>query len=409
MSDYRYVTETGVIVADTLTMLEDEKDNFRSVFGDAIETDAATLPGTLIQGEVVAKTSSMKRNADLANMTNPDQSYGNFLDAVSIFTGQERGQDVPTYGLGAILYGDTGTAFRAGTAFTSPAGDAYILAEDVEVEINRSVNCRVASVQYGPVPLGVGRMEAVSPPPGLDYIEITAATTVVLGSKALSDPRMKTLRNQTLFALGLGNTAAIYGRLMKMPNIKSVKVLENIENTQQIVEGVTIPANTIWVCVTGSQDSQSIFDELWGARGGNPYTVANKGTPKNGNSKDPYSSVRYVVSYVVAEELDVHIRFEAIRQHSASSEISVQKTIMKYANGELEGEAGFEIGLNISSYEIGGAVSVEHPALYAKKCTVALMAKGVSPTDADFKAEAEVTAWQIGILKEGNINVVINQ
>lgn len=410
MTGYKYLSETGVIVADTQDILNDVVQEYKGAFGDALDVDASTPQGTIIQSETVARASVMKRNADLANMMNPNYAYDAYLDAIGIFTGQERGKDIPTYGLGAILVGDNGTAIRAGTAFTTAVGDTYVLAQDVEIEINRQTSCVISSVEFGPVPLAIGRLEPVSAPPGLDYVEVTAATSVQLGSKKLSNAKMKTLRNQTLFAMGIANSGAIFGRLLKLPNVRSVNVLENIDPAPAVVNGVTIPSGSIWVCVSGSQDQQSIIDSLWSARQGTcSYSSGNKGTPKTGFAKDPYSGVKYSVSYAVAEELDVHVRFEAERRNSASSEISVQKTIMKYANGEIEGEAGFEIGLNISSYEIGGAVSKEHPALYSKKCTVALMPKGVPPVDSDFKAEQVVAAWQIGILKEGNINVVIYQ
>src|SRR5271168_3523753 len=88
---YDYVTDTGTIVPDSSTLLQEVQQEFITALGPNLNTDASTPQGTLIAGETLARTSVLKNNADLANVFNPNLSYGVYLDGISSLLGVTRG------------------------------------------------------------------------------------------------------------------------------------------------------------------------------------------------------------------------------------------------------------------------------------------------------------------------------
>src|ERR1700686_1159922 len=123
---YNYVTDTGTIVDDSSSLLSDVQGEYATALGATINPAANTPQGTLIAGEAIARTNVMKNNADLANVFNPDLSYGVYLDGISALLGVTRGKNAYTTGVGVPLTGGTTPAtVNAGSRVQTAAGDIF--------------------------------------------------------------------------------------------------------------------------------------------------------------------------------------------------------------------------------------------------------------------------------------------
>ena len=90
MASYNYVTNTGVVVADTSATLTEVETEFKDVFGQDLVTDAETPEGAWINAEVTSRQSVARNNAAIANQINPNLAGGVFLDALWALTGGQR-------------------------------------------------------------------------------------------------------------------------------------------------------------------------------------------------------------------------------------------------------------------------------------------------------------------------------
>src|ERR1700758_4966385 len=134
---YNYVSDTGTIVDDSSTLLTDVEGEYITALGANLNTAANTLQGTLISGEAIARTNVMKNNADLANVFNPNLSYGIYLDGICSLLGVTRGSNSYTTATNVTLSGgsspvtvaagaqvsvpSTGALFQVLNAVTIPA------------------------------------------------------------------------------------------------------------------------------------------------------------------------------------------------------------------------------------------------------------------------------------------------
>lgn len=419
-ASYQFIIETGTVVADTSSLLADVQAEYQTALGAAIDTNSATPQGTLMAGETIARASVMKNNSDLANVINPDQSYGVFLDAICAFNGIRRGQNNATDASGVQLVGDglNTVVVSAGSRVQTAAGDLFVLQADVTITNGKTATGEFLSVAYGNIPFPVGSLTIVDGTIGWGAANCLATTIVTPGTVQLTDPQLKIARNQRLAIQGVGGSGAIAAAVSQVPNVTSVNVIEN--NTGQFANAVngitfTLP-NAMWFCVAGSASDQQIADAAYAAhQGGCPwdYGAAGQGTPvqsPNGvQVTDPVTGLKYYVKFTRAIKKDTYVRISVRQNSSVSSPVpSVQSAIVNYATGQEQGEPGLIAGASVSAYEMAGAVARQLPGMYIKKCSVAVVPAGsAAPGDSAFTDEVVLNPWEQGVIQTNNIAVTV--
>jgi hypothetical protein len=404
-ASYQFIIDTGTIVADTSTILADVQAEFQAALGANIDLAASTPQGTLIAGEVIARTSVMKNNADLANVINPDLSYGVFLDAVCAFLGVQRGQNASTQANGVLLTGDgvnTVTISAASRVQTSN-GDIFTLVTDATIVDGGTVRANFLSQQYGNIPVPAGALTIIDGVIGWGAATVDGSTSTVAGTLQLTDPQLKIARNQQLARQGVGSSGAIASAVSQVANVTSVNVVEN--NTAQ----TTNPA-----CIAGAATDIDIANALYGAhQGGCPwdYGTAGEGVqvqaPNGVQVSDPVTGLPYYVKFNRPVMMDVYVDITVHQQSSVSSPVpAVQTAIMNYATGQEQGEPGLTVGANVSAFEMAGAVARQIPGMYVKACSVAAVPAGnPAPAPGAYVSEYLMSPWQQGQLAINNINV----
>lgn len=419
-ASYQFIIDTGTVVADTSTILADVQAEYQAALGATIDLASSTPQGTLIAGEVIARTSVMKNNADLANTINPDLSYGVFLDAICAFLGIKRGQNASTQGNGVKMDGDgvTTVTVPAGSRVVTSNGDIFALAVDTTITGGGTVRGNFLSQQFGNIPLPAGTLTILDGTIGWGDAIVDGTTVVVAGTVQLTDPQLKIARNQQLATQGVGSSGAIASQVSQVPNVTSANVIEN--NTAQFatpVNGVTFTLpNAMWACVAGGATDIDIANALYAAhQGGCPWDYGATGegvqiqAPFGVQVLDPVTGVPYFVKANRPVMLDVYVAITVKQQSSVSSSIpAVQSAIINYATGQEQGEPGLVVGANISAFEMAGAVARQIPGMYIRACSVAAVAHGgAAPLPGAYVSEFLVDPWQQGELAINNIAVTV--
>ncbi len=417
MTQYRYITDTGAIVADTATLLAEVQDEFKTALGANIDLAASTPQGTLITAETLARTEVMRNNAELANMINPNLAYGVFLDAIASLLGISRGADKSTIGTLIEITGDNLTVIPAGSRVSTVDNDIFTIVDPVSIPISGVTTATIKSQEFGAIPLPLGTLTIVDGTIGWGGAEVTVAASVVLGTLAMKDPQFKNFRNQTLATQGVGSSAAIAAAALNVPNVTSVMVVENNTGAVGLVNGITFTLpNAMWVCVAGTPTDLELANALYDAHSaGCPwdYGTANGtpvGSPLGIAVQDPATGLAYRVKWTRPILHDCYVNISVSQASSVTSpEPAVQAAIMSYANGELQGEPGFVIGASISAFEVAGAVSRQLPGLYTKNCAICVLPAGSPPPvyPAGFVTEFVMDAFGQATLNINDITVNI--
>lgn len=429
-ASYQFIIDTGTVVADTSTLLQDVQDEYRAALGQTINVASSTPQGTLIAAEVTARSAVMRNNADLANVINPELSFGVFLDAICAFLGIKRGNNQSTRGNGILMNGTVGTDVNVpiNSRVQSAAGDIFVLTSSVVIPgTTGSVRANIAAQASGAIPLAIGDLRIVDGTIGWGAASVDVDTTVIIGSTQLNDPQLKIARNQQLATQGVGSSAAIASEVSGLDNVTSVNVVEN--NTGAAGE---VPAdgsginfqlpNAMWVCVSGTVSDDDIGAALYSAhQGGCPwdYGVGFAGSDPQGVPiqpplgipvMDPITNVTYFVKATRPVRFDVYVKITVHQNTSVSSPVpAVQNAILSYANGLEQGEPGLVVGADVSAFEMAGAVARQIPGMYVKNCSVAVVPHGdAAPPDSAYVLEYIIAPYQQGEILSGNINVSVS-
>jgi uncharacterized phage protein gp47/JayE len=417
-ASYNYVIDTGTIVPDSSTILQEVQQEFTTALGPNLNTNAATPQGTLIAAETLARTNVIKNNADLANVFNPNLSYGVYLDGVCALLGITRGSNTYTTATNVMLSGGSSpVTVTAGSQMATPTGNLFQVLYAVTIPANGTAMATIQSLAYGPVALPIGPLTIVNGIIGWGGASVTSSTVVTPGTLALQDPQLKSARNQRLFTQGVGSSGSVYAAIMGVPGVTSCMVVEN--NTGQFampVNGVTFTLpSAICVCVSGTPNYNALAQAMYNAHnGGCPWDYGASGmgmpygSPNGVAATDPYTNLPYNVKFTTPIMYDTYVNITVSQQSSVASPTeAIQNAILAYAEGELTGEPGFGTGDSVSAFEVAGSVIQQLPGMYVSACMIACVPAGSPPPiyPTDYVYEYAIGPFEEAQLQVGNIQV----
>jgi uncharacterized phage protein gp47/JayE len=396
MADYEYITNSGVIVADTADTLTDVQNEFKNALGQDLVVTPDTPQGVLITAETLARDNVIKNNAALANQINPNIAGGVFLDAILALTGTQR--DVAERStVTATLAGVAGTVVPAGVRAATATGDEFETVSTVIIEPSGSVDADFQSVEFGPVPAAALALNTIVDGV-LGWETVTNAEAAVLGRAEQSDQAARLYRKNTLALQGQSLPEAITSGLYATEGVRSLSFRENTTSAPAVIDGINLAAHSIYVCVDGGTDAdvaQTILNKKSGGAGYNGAVTV--------NVVDEFSGQTYPVTFDRPTDVDVQTRV-TIKASSAIVDpvAAVKEAVLAFANGELEEEPGFTVGNDVSSFEIAGAINRLYPTIYVQKVELSLATPTVWTTDPIAIALDEIAA-----IASGAITVVI--
>lgn len=394
---YEYLDETGVIVPDTATIQAEVESEFRAAFGADLVTTANTPQGVLIAGEVTARANVLRNNAVIANQINPNLAGGVFLDAIWALTGGQRLAATFSVVPGVQLIGIPGTFVPAGSQASLSDGTLFASVSGVTLDGGGLGTVDFQAVESGPIVANVGALTQIVTAV-LGWDQVTNPTAATPGRFLESDLASRLRRKNTLSLQNVALPEAITSALYDLPNVRSLQFRENVTSATATIDGISLVAHSVWACVDGGTDDEVartlLENKSLGANWNGAVTVA---------VVDPASGQSYSVKFDRPTPVAVQVRV-TVRQGTAVVNVpeAVRSAILTYAAGDLEGEAGFVVGGNVSAFELAGAVNRQAPGIYVQKCEISLLSVTSWTTD-----EIVIALDEIATLLSGNIQVIV--
>lgn len=397
MADYQFVTPAGVIIPDTAELRADVESEWKEAFGQDLVTTPETPQGVMITMEVEARDAVARNNADLANQINPDLAGGIFLDAICALSGLERDAATRSVISGASLSGVPNTLIPAGSQASTDDGDLFETISAVVLSVSGVATVDFQSVEFGPIPAGVGALNNIATGV-LGWETVSNPNAAVLGSNQQSDASLRAKRRLTLALQGVSLVEAIVSALHDVPGVKSLQFRENIANTTQIIDGISLIAHSVWACVDGGTDADigaALLENKSNGAGWNGAVTVNVPEPASGQV--------YAVKFDRPTLVPTLVR-ATVKQFQAvgDPQVIVRDAVLAYYNNTIEGEQGMIVGQDVSPFEIAGAINRQAPAFYVQKLEVALQSTGIyQTTEIDIATDAKATTTS------GNITVIV--
>lgn len=360
---YQYITNTGVIVPDTSTLLADVQQDYKDALNkqDLIMT-SDTPQGVLAVSDTIVRTETANNNAAQANQINPNVAGGTALDAIMALTGMQRTAQTQTLVQNVTLTGQAGTVISAGTIAATSAQDKFQTLSTVTLNASGNATVDFASAEYGPIPCNANALTTVVTNV-LGWETVNNATAGILGTTTQSDAGARALRNNTLAFQAVSLVEAITSALYAVSGVTSLTFRENTAATTQVIDGISMVAHSIYACVRGGSDLDVAAALLENKSSGAAW---NGGTSVS--ILEPASGQSYAVTFDRPAEIPVLIK---VTTPNGSAD-AIKQSVLDYAAGNITGMAGFVTGADVSPFEIAGAIISELVGTIVNKVEVSL-------------------------------------
>lgn len=369
---YQYIDLTGVIVPDTSTLQTGVEQEYKDGFQDQnLVVTPDTPQGVLITAETLSRSQEVKNNAAVANQINPQIAGGTFLDAIMALTGIQRVAQTQTVVTDVVVTGVPDTLIPQGVQAENGSRDLFASSGDVTLDSAGNGIINFISVAYGPIPCPANDLTSIVT--GIIGWETVNNPTVgVLGSSTQSDQAARALRKNTLAFQGVSLAEAITSALYATEGVHSLAFRENVSATTQTIDGISMVPHSVYACVQGGTDTDvaaALLENKSSGAAWNGGTVINLIEPASGQS--------YAVKFARPNQIGILIK-ATIKNGTVDQ---VTQALLDYANGNIDGEAGFVVGADVSPFELAAAINEEVPGIYVQKVEISLTSPVTFSTD----------------------------
>ena len=400
MATYNFITNTGVIVADTSTTLATVQQEYRDDFNDQ-ELDVETGPlARLIAAEVDQRTNVAQNNAMLANQMNPNFAGGQFFDSIFALTNGERLAAQRTT-VTATLGGISGRLIPAGSAAQTVNGDRFTSQADATVGIGGTVDAVFQSDVEGVVNVAPGELtQILDSVLGWDSITNAAASTP--GRPVETDGQARARRRELIALQGVSVFEAVFSNLRAVAGVRSISFRQNVDEIPQTIDGVLMARNSIYACVDGGSDVDVATALLNSKTDGTGWNNG-AGMAVSQSVTEPITGQNYTVLFDRPNVIEIDIRvtvrpLDSVIDPTAATRQSVQN----YANGNVDDFTGFTNGSNVDPFDIAAGINADNASLNAVRVEVRLDNAPSFSTDV-----IDIEIFQRANVTAANITVVV--
>lgn len=310
-TNYTFTATNGVIIPDTADIKTTVQAEYTEAFQDLgeLSLEDSTPQGRLIDVETNARSATITFNAEIANvLINISMSAGSALDAWGANFDIPRNGATPS-SVPVIVTGVAGTIISTNSEALDVNGIIWLCENEIIIGEEGTGTGTFICSQTGPVSIGTGELNQIvaSSTTGIDGWEtITNTAAATLGAKIEADEPYKLRILQSIFrgtALFGNYASACY----KADGVRDVFSYDNPYGTERILDDITIPDHSVYVCVDGGNANDVAYAL---------YTVKSAGAGWVGNTSvnivDPTYKTSNPVQFNIPESVNMAITINAV-------------------------------------------------------------------------------------------------
>lgn len=320
-----YVDETGLHYSSFNDIKQFYIDGAKGIFGEDIYVDDDSMDGQLISIFARATYETLKAIEYAYNNTTPQTSYGTALSRLVLLSGISRKKS----GYSTAYVTLTGTPFtiiRNGVV-QDVSGNKWDLPPLVNLGENGSVQVVVTAQKQGNITALANTItKIVTPKYGWQTVNNSYPANPATAEETDAELRYRQGNSVALPSQGLleGTQSAI----MNITGVTDAVVKENDTNAPIVIDGVTLPPNSI-TCIVKGGSEQDIADVI--------FYKKNQGCYTNGNIEviqyDMFNNVTYIrFSRPTKVELKVNIVINPIHGYSSELTSEIKKNLADYVS-----------------------------------------------------------------------------
>lgn len=359
---------TGPVVPDESAILEGVFADTNAAFGGNMTVYNAdgTLNLKTPQGQIASSWSAIigAKNDDFLEVVNgvdPDTADGRFQDAIGRIYFIDRNPAEPTT-VTATCIGLAGTVIPVGAKAQATDGNIYLCTQAGTIPATGTIDLTFACNVTGPIACPAGSLNQIYQAiPGWDTV--SNAADGVLGADVETRADFENRRKQSVAANSKGSVPSVRGAVLGVANVLDAYVVDNPLGTPAVVGGVTLLANSLYVCVSGGA-VQDVADAIWSKKGpGCNYTG---GTSVTVYDTDGYTAPypQYTVKLDIATGLPILFAVQIANVAGLPADIVAQvKTAIIKAFSGADGGQRARIGRRLLASRYYAGVEAIDPSV----------------------------------------------
>lgn len=285
--------------------------DINAAFGGNLDPADETPQGQLTVSEAAIIQFCYDLFIEYVNLADPAFSSGRMQDAIARLYFLERNPAEPTT-VQAVCNGANNVVIPTGALARAADGNIYVCTAGGTIPAGGPITLPFACLTSGPIACPAHSLNQIYRAiPGWDTID--NPTEGVLGHNVESPAEFEKRRRDSVALNSAGVLPAIKATVLNVPNVLDVYATENDSAAPVTVGGVTLAANSLYVCVAGG-DPDAVALAIWKKKNpGCNYTGTTSVTVYDSNSgyTTPPS---YVVKFTIATPLS--IQFDVSLQNS---------------------------------------------------------------------------------------------
>ena len=317
--------------------------DWNAAFGGDLNTDPPTPAGQIIASNAAMLGDNNDQWLFIFNNVDPAYASGRMQDAIARIYFLYRNPAQSTV-LQIAVTGLSGVVIPVNALIADPSGEIYFATAQVTIPPSGTTVVPFASQTAGPVPVPatVAIYQSV---PGWNTVAVASG---VVGNLVESTSAFEARRAASVAANGAGFLPAIRGAVAAVSGVLDYYVTENYTGSPVTVGGVTLAANSLYVCVAGGAQADVAY-AIWTKKNpGCGYTGNTTVTVYDTNSgySPPYPSYSVTYETPSAEAICMIVSIQNSAAVPSNALTLIQNAIIAAFYG-IDGGARARIGSTI--------------------------------------------------------------
>ena len=318
-----YVDETGLHYSSFEDIKQYYVDGAKSIFGEDIYVDDDSMDGQLISLFAKGAYDTLKTIEYAYNNTTPQTAMGNVLSRLVLLSGIERKKAGYSTAY-CHLTGNPFTLIHSGVV-SDVAGNKWNLPNTVNLGQNGEVYVTVTAQKQGNITALANTITQIETPTygwrtcNNDYPANPA-------SKIETDMELRYRQRNSVALPSQGLVEGTQSAIFNVEGVTDCLVKENDDNVSVVVQGVTLPPNSI-TCVVKGGSEQDIADVIFYHKNQGCYTNGSIEVPQY----DHYNNVTYIrFSRPTQVDIKVQMTLRPIQGYSSEIAEMIKVNLVEY-------------------------------------------------------------------------------
>lgn len=246
-------TATGFLLPTEADILAGVLADLQACFGGGLNPAPETPQGQLASTQTAIISDTNDQFLLLTQNVDPSYAQGRMQDGIARIYFLERNPALPTT-VQATCRGLQGVVIPPGVLAKATDGNFYAATGGGTIGADGTVTLPFQCDITGPVACPTGSLNQVwQVIPGWD--SIFNNSDGVVGQDVESRAQFERRRYNSVAANSMGMLASVQGAVLSAPNVLDAYTTENFTDTPVILDGITLPPHSLYVCAAGGLSS----------------------------------------------------------------------------------------------------------------------------------------------------------